>query len=103
MVRVYEHPDPQDMTLERVLFALSDPVRMGMVRILASRGPVNSLELAPDMPKSTVAHHTRILREAGVTHTKPDGRTCWISLHRDLLNEKFPGLLDVILAAQPSA
>lgn len=101
MVRVYEHPDPQDITLERVLFALSDPVRMGMMRVLAARGPLNSLELAPDMPKSTVAHHTRILREAGVTHTEPDGRACWIHLRRLLLDGKFPGLLDAILAVQP--
>lgn len=103
MVRVYDHPDPQDITLERVLFALSDPVRMAMVRVLAARGPVNSLELVPDVPKSTVAHHTRILREAGVTHTRPDGRACWINLRRDLLDEKFPGLLGVILAVQPNA
>lgn len=103
MVRTYEHPDLQDITLERVLFALSDPVRLGIIRFLAVRGPVNSQELAPDMPKSTVAHHTRILREAGVTHTKPDGRTCWINLRRDLLDEKFPGLLSVILAVQPDA
>lgn len=103
MVRVYDHPDPQDVTLERVLFALSDPVRMSIIRILGARGPVNSLELAPDMPKSTVAHHTRILREAGVTHTRPDGRNCWINLRRDLLDKKFPNLLDVILAVRPSA
>lgn len=103
MVRVYEHPDLPDITLERVLFALSDPVRMGMMRVLAARGAVNSLELAPNMPKSTVAHHTRILREAGVTHTEPDGRVCWIRLRRMLLDEKFPGLLDAILASQPDS
>lgn len=102
MVRVYEHPDSQDITLERVLFALSDPARIGMVRILAAHGPLNSLDLAPNMPKSTVAHHTRILREAGVTYTRPEGRNCWISLRRNLLNEKFPGFLDVILAVQPN-
>lgn len=102
MVRVYEHPDPRDITLERVLFALSDPVRMSMVRILAARGAVNSLELTPDVPKSTVSHHTRILREAGVTHTRPDGRACWISLRRELLDRKFPGLLDVILTVKPN-
>lgn len=99
MVRAYEHPTPQEITLERVLFALSDPVRTDMVRILAARGPLNSLELAPQMPKSTVAHHTRILREAGVTYTRPDGRNCWIDLRRDLLDEKFPGLLTVVLDA----
>jgi len=97
MARFYAHPPPENVTLPRVLFALSDPVRLAMVRILAQRGVVNSLELGPDMPKSTVAHHTRILREAGITHTRPEGRHCWISLRQDLLDSRFPGLLAVIL------
>lgn len=91
MVRTYEHPDPEDVSLPRILFALSDPVRLAMVRILARRDAVNSLELAPDMPKSTVTHHTRLLREAGVTQTGPEGRNCWISLRRDVLDAKFSG------------
>lgn len=102
MVRSYDHPQPDDISLPRVLFALSDPVRLEMVRLLASRDVVNSLDLGPGMPKSTVTHHTRLLREAGVTHTRPEGRACWISLRRDVLDAKFPGLLDVVLAAVPT-
>ncbi|WP_127079399.1 ArsR/SmtB family transcription factor [Rhodomicrobium lacus] len=100
MVRTYAHPDPEDVSLARVLFALSDPVRLSMVRILAEREAVNSLDLGPGMAKSTVTHHTRILREAGVTRTRPEGRNCWISLRREVLDAKFPGLLDVVLAAE---
>nr|WP_132925528.1 helix-turn-helix domain-containing protein [Sodalis ligni] len=100
MVRSYIHPEPKDVSLPRVLFALSDPVRLAMVHILAIRGMVNSLELGPGMPKSTITHHTRILREAGVTTTRPEGRNCWISLRRDLLDLKFPGLLDAVLASE---
>lgn len=103
MVRSYGHPEPDGIQLPRVLFALSDPMRLGMVRLLAEREAVNSLELGPGVPKSTVAHHTRILREAGVTRTRPDGRACWISLRRDVLDAKFPGLLDAVLAAEPEA
>ncbi len=103
MVRIYKHPQPEDILLSRVLFALSDPIRLRMVRILAKHEAVNSLDLGPSMPKSTVTHHTRILREAGVTRTKPEGRNCWISLRRDLLDKKFPGLLDLVLAAKEDA
>jgi DNA-binding transcriptional ArsR family regulator len=103
MARSYEHPEPDGVQLPRVLFALSDPMRLGMVRLLAGREAVNSLDLGPGIPKSTVAHHTRILREAGVTRTRPDGRACWISLRRDVLDAKFPGLLDAVLAAEPEA
>lgn len=99
MARIYIHPEIEDINLPQVLFALSDPVRLSMVHILASRGKVNSLDLGPGMPRSTITHHTRILREAGVTLTQPEGRNCWISLRRDLLGTKFPGLLDAILAS----
>lgn len=99
MVRSYEHPEPEAVSLSRVLFALSDPARLDMVRILARCEAVNSLDLGGGMPKSTVAHHTRILREAGVTRTRPEGRNCWISLRRDLLDAKFPGLLEAVLSA----
>ncbi|MBI0481842.1 hypothetical protein F7097_22865, partial [Dickeya dianthicola] len=51
-----------------------------MVRMLASSTRVNSLSLGPGMPRSTITHHTRILRESGLTRTLPDGRNCWISL-----------------------
>ncbi|EFR8872219.1 helix-turn-helix transcriptional regulator [Salmonella enterica] len=100
IARIYIHPNPEDVSIERVFFALSDPVRLNMVKLLAANARVNSLSLGPGMPKSTITHHTRILREAGVTKTEPDGRTCWISLRRDLLDTKFPGLLDIILNTQ---
>jgi DNA-binding transcriptional ArsR family regulator len=100
MVRIYKHPQPKDVLLSCVLFALSDPIRLQMVQTLARHEAVNSLDLGPGMPKSTVTHHTRILREAGVTSTRPEGRSCWISLRREILDTKFPGLLDLVLAAQ---
>jgi hypothetical protein len=54
-------------------------------------------------PKSMVTHHTRILREAGVTRTRPEGRNGWISLRREVLDAKCPGLLDVVLAVEVDA
>ena len=34
-MRAYKHPSCEDLILERVLYALSDPVRMAIVRHLA--------------------------------------------------------------------
>lgn len=99
MSRQYSHPDEQEVSLARVLFALSDPIRLSMVQALANHKRLNSIDLGPGMAKSTVTHHTRILREAGVTYTQPEGRNCWISLRHDLLNKKFPGLLESVLQA----
>lgn len=103
MTRSYQHPTPEEVNLTQVLFALSDPTRLQMVRTLAGREYVNSLDLAPDMPKSTVTHHTGMLRKAGITHTRPEGRNCWISLRRDLLDARFPGLLEAILKQESTS
>ena len=55
------------------------------------------------MAKSTLSHHLRVLREAGLTLTEPNGTQRVVSLRRDDLDERFPGLLDAVLAAAPAA
>lgn len=89
--------------MPRVLFALSDPLRLGMVHHLAdAAGEVDSRELGPDLPKSTLTHHTKLLRESGLTWTRGEGRQCLISLRRDDMDARFPGLLDVVLSGVTS-
>lgn len=97
--RHYEHPRAEEIELTRVLFALSDPLRLAMVRHLAAAAAeVDSLELGPDLPRSTLTHHTRLLRESGVTLTRASGRKCLIRLRTEDLQARFPGLLDAVLA-----
>ena|SRR5215475_3944617 len=93
------HPETADLVLTEVLFALSDPVRLEMVRQLAG-GPLVELpchELGRATPKSTRSHHLKTLREAGVVRNVPFGRERRVSLRREDLEERFPGLLAVIL------
>lgn len=102
--RHYEHPDAADIAMPRVLFALSDPLRLEMVHYLAdAEGEVDSRELGPDLPKSTLTHHTKLLRESGLTWTRGEGRQCLISLRREDLDARFPGLLDAVLAGSEPA
>ena len=68
--REYHHPTTDEITLTRVLGALSDPARLEMIRRLADGLDHDSLELADDLPRSTLTYHTRMLREAGVTWTR---------------------------------
>ena len=49
------------------------------------------------LSKATLSHHFRVLREAGVTRARVDGLQNFISLRRDDLDARFPGLLDAIL------
>ncbi len=98
------HPDRDELALPDVLHALSDPQRLAIVRCLAE-DPVprrcGSFEL--DVTKSTLTHHFRVLREAGVIEQREEGTARLNSLRRDDLDERFPGLLDVVLAGVPAS
>lgn len=98
--RVLPHPDLADVELTSVLFALSDPARLDLVRLLAGEGPqtVAQCQIAgPDVPKSTFSHHLKTLREAGLIRNEPSGRQRTISLRRAEVDHRFPGLLDSVL------
>lgn len=96
--RTYHHPDKDEIALPRVLFALSEPLRLTMVHILTERGEVDSLELGPDLPRSTLTHHTSLLRESGVVFVRAEGRKCMIRLRAEDLEARFPGLVGTVLA-----
>ncbi|WP_034483631.1 ArsR/SmtB family transcription factor [Actinomadura oligospora] len=95
--RVYEHPATEEIAIPRVLFALSEPLRLSMVRKLAEEGEVDSVELGPDLPRSTLTHHTSLLRESGVVFVRAEGRKCLIRLRHDDLEARFPGLIGAVL------
>mgnify|MGYP002719560292 FL=1 len=83
--------------LARIFSALSDPTRLEMVKRLKDNQEHGSLTLAEGMPRSTLTYHTRILREAGITRSRGEGRTCMISLRTQDLEKRFPGLLENII------
>lgn len=97
-MRSFKHPILQDFILERVLYALSDPVRMQIVRCLAGVEEASCGELDGGRPKSSMSHHFRVLRDAGLVHTRNVGTTHMNSLRKAEMSERFPGLLDAILA-----
>lgn len=93
------HPDASEMDLLDVLHALSDPTRMTIVRTLVA-SPERSCGTFPvDVAPSTLSHHFRVLREAGVIRQREEGNRRWTSLRDGDLTERFPGLLDTIVAS----
>jgi DNA-binding transcriptional ArsR family regulator len=97
-MRTHKHPLPADFVLERVLYALSDPVRMEIVRCLATVTEASCGELDGGRPKSSVSHHFRVLRDAGLVQTRNVGTTHMNSLRLQELDVRFPGLLACILS-----
>jgi len=96
-MRPFKHPEAAALTLERVLYALSDPVRLAIVRQLAAEGEAACNALTGDRPKSSMSHHFRVLRDAGLVWTRNDGPTHLNRLRRDEIDQRFPGLLAAVL------
>jgi DNA-binding transcriptional ArsR family regulator len=98
-MRLLYHPDRKDISLAGVLYALGDPVRLEIVRLLAMKGeqPCAAFDFA--IAKSTMSHHFRVLRESGVLYCRKEGTQHINSLRRDDLDALFPGLLDAVLQA----
>ncbi|MEH2920984.1 ArsR/SmtB family transcription factor [Samsonia erythrinae] len=97
-MRPFKHPAPEDFVLERVLYALSDPLRMAIVRRLALHGEATCSELDGGRPKSSVSHHFRVLRDSGLLHTSNSGTTHINRLRYREMQQRFPGLLDAVLS-----
>ena len=94
----YPIPDIADVTLEAVLKAIADPIRLEIVRRLADGRPQPKADLwdGIDVGKATMAHHFKTLREAGLTSYIIHGRTHEMVLRRPELDARFPGLLDAV-------
>jgi DNA-binding transcriptional ArsR family regulator len=97
------HPDRDDLQMADVLHALSDPQRLAVVRCLAEDPtPRRCGSFDLDITKSTLTHHFRVLREAGVIDQREEGTARLNSLRRTDIDARFPGLLDAVLADVPS-
>jgi DNA-binding transcriptional ArsR family regulator len=96
------HPERAQIRIENLLTALGNPLRLAIVRQLAqlAEGEERSCgSLLRDQTKSTMTHHWRVLRSSGVIWQRPAGRENLLSLRRDDLEARFPGLLGALLNA----
>lgn len=96
-MRTLPQPHPEDFDLATVLHALGDPVRLELVRRLAEEGETTCSPEGITVPKSTLSNHWRILREAGLVAVRTSGKTRLVTLRRDELDARLPGLLGAVL------
>jgi DNA-binding transcriptional ArsR family regulator len=103
-VRPLFHPSPDDITVEGILHALSDPVRAQifaqLVQAECSQTCSTFLEVRErTVPKSTLSQHFKILREAGLIHSERRGVELKSTARCKDIEARFPGLLGSILRA----
>ncbi len=98
------HPSIADVTVEGILHALSDPVRVAIFAAIASsacsRNCSNFLKVSEqDIPKSTLSQHFKILRDAGLIRSERQGVQMHNVARCEEIAGRFPGLLPAILEA----
>ncbi|RKT86309.1 DNA-binding transcriptional regulator, ArsR family [Saccharopolyspora antimicrobica] len=106
-----ELPDPlpepaaEDLRLEVVFGALSDPLRMEIVRklLVESGGVYHPCGwFGFDRPKSSLTHHFKALREAGLIRQRQYGTERRSQVRTEDLDARFPGLLDLVASSKPA-
>ena len=97
----FVHPARDEITLAGVLGALADPMRLRIVKSLLERKDCMSCTAAapcPEMAKSTLSNHFRVLREAGLIQTSKKGVEHRNVVREADINARFPKLLKTILS-----
>jgi DNA-binding transcriptional ArsR family regulator len=94
-------PDLAAVDIASLLQALSDPVRLTIVRQLDEAGTDGLTCGQLDVPigKSTCSHHLKVLLHAGVTAEREEGTRKYVRLRRDELDARFPGVVGSVLAS----
>jgi DNA-binding transcriptional ArsR family regulator len=101
-MKLLYHPDKKHLSLAGVLYALGDPVRLEIVRRLATGAEIPCCAFALPVAKSTMSHHFKVLRDSGVLSCRKEGTQHINSLRREDLDDRFPGLLEAVLqSAEP--
>jgi DNA-binding transcriptional ArsR family regulator len=98
------HPSIEDVRVEAILHALSDPVRVAIFADIVgsecSRNCSNFLTVSDrNIPKSTLSQHFKALREAGLIRGERRGVEMHNTSRCAEIEKRFPGLLGAIVNA----
>src|SRR3954447_12321304 len=103
-MRPLVHPSIEDVTVEGILHALSDPVRVAIyadiVGSACSQNCSSFLNVSNKIiPKSTLSQHFKALREAGLIRSERRGVEMQNTTRCAEIEKRFPGLLTAIVNA----
>jgi len=94
-------PSLEDIRLEAIFGALSQPLRLTIIQklLLESESYDHACGwFGFDRPKSSLTHHFKALREAGLIRQRQYGLERRSRVRAEDLNARFPGLLDLVVA-----
>jgi DNA-binding transcriptional ArsR family regulator len=99
------HPSIEDIRLEAVLHALSDPVRVAIFADIAAAACAQTCQAFSSVgdraiPKSSLSQHFKVLREAGLIRSERQGVEMRNTPRCAEVDQRFPGLLPAILEAR---
>lgn len=96
------HPPTDQLELTEVLSAFADPTRLTIVRtLLDDRGRERACGSFPvAVSASTLTHHFRVLRDAGVIRQREEANRRWTAIRQEDLDTRFPGLLAALTDAR---
>jgi ArsR family transcriptional regulator, arsenate/arsenite/antimonite-responsive transcriptional repressor len=100
-------PSPQrtlDETYSEIFAALSEPVRIRIIRMIAETDELPCTRLDDTLPisKSTISYHIKVLYHAGLISVRKDGRFYHYRLRREAFGKFLPGFLDHLMYAEPA-
>ncbi|HEY9268797.1 MAG TPA: metalloregulator ArsR/SmtB family transcription factor [Methylotenera sp.] len=99
-MRKIQHPNIDQVELTDIMYALADPTRLEIVALLANAGKQMTCgEINLNRPKSSMSHHFKILRAAGLVETLIEGTEHMNSLRVEEIEQKFPGVLNAVIKA----
>ena len=99
------HPQIEDIRLEAILHALSDPVRACLLAQIAGADCAQTCTALASgagqaIPKSTLSQHFKVLRESGLIRSERQGVEMRNTARCAEIEQRFPGLLPAILDAR---
>jgi DNA-binding transcriptional ArsR family regulator len=89
-------PKLKDVPLSSILHALSDPARLRIVKTLLERDEACCGEFGGKVAKSTMSHHFKVLRAAGILEKREEGTKQFNCLRKKEIETRCPGLLQAI-------
>ncbi|MGH8827026.1 MAG: ArsR/SmtB family transcription factor [Jiangellaceae bacterium] len=101
--RPVESVHPREVSIQAALESLADPVRAKIVRDLAAADDFSIACGAFDVAvsKATLSHHFAVLRSTGLIEQRNVGVRRLNRLRRPEFDERFPGLLDLVIGDSP--